>query len=90
MDASGDLLFVANRDNDNVVLFKRNKETGQLTFTSKEISIPTPVCVRPYILKYLLDFDISLRFGTNSAPLIYNWWGIVVFAHMLWTHNQTQ
>ena len=46
MDASGDLLFVANRDNNNVVIFTRNKENGQLTYTGKEMSIPTPVCVK--------------------------------------------
>ena len=51
MDASGDLLFVANRDNDNVVIFKRNKETGQLIYTEKEMSIPTPVCVKQLFLK---------------------------------------
>lgn len=50
MDASGDLLFAANRDNNNVVIFKRNKETGQLTYSGKEMSIPTPVCIKPYIL----------------------------------------
>lgn len=46
VDAKGELVLVTNRDNDNVVFFKRNAETGQLTYTSKEISIPTPVCVK--------------------------------------------
>ncbi|WP_157486643.1 lactonase family protein [Dyadobacter alkalitolerans] len=46
VDAKGELVLVTNRDNDNVVFFKRNTETGQLTYTSKEISIPTPVCVK--------------------------------------------
>lgn len=46
VDAKGELVLVTNRDNDNVVFFKRNAQTGQLTYTSKEISIPTPVCVK--------------------------------------------
>ncbi|MCE7072092.1 lactonase family protein [Dyadobacter sp. CY327] len=46
VDAKGELVLVTNRDNDNVVFFKRNAETGQLTYASKEISIPTPVCVK--------------------------------------------
>ncbi|MCF2487921.1 lactonase family protein [Dyadobacter sp. CY347] len=46
VDAKGELVMVTNRDNDNVVFFKRNAQTGQLTYTSKEISIPTPVCVK--------------------------------------------
>jgi 6-phosphogluconolactonase len=51
LDATGTLVFVANRDNNNVVIFKRDKTDGKLTATGKEISIPTPVCVKPYVLK---------------------------------------
>ena len=50
LDAKGELVFVANRDNNNVVIFKRNKSDGKLTYSGKEISIPTPVCVKPLIL----------------------------------------
>jgi 6-phosphogluconolactonase len=51
LDNTGALVFVANRDNNNIVIFKRNKTDGKLTYTGKEISIPTPVCVKPYVLK---------------------------------------
>ena len=37
-------LIVANQDTDNLVSFKRNSETGLLTFIS-EIEAPTPVCI---------------------------------------------
>jgi 6-phosphogluconolactonase len=45
-DQKGELMVVTNRDNDNVVFFKTNAQTGQLTYTGKEISVPTPVCVK--------------------------------------------
>jgi len=51
IDPKGDLVFVANRDNNNVVIFNRNKSTGKLTYSGKEISIPTPVCVKPLVLQ---------------------------------------
>ncbi|QRR04121.1 lactonase family protein [Dyadobacter sandarakinus] len=51
VDAKGELVVVTNRDNDNVVFFKRNAADGQLTYTGKEISIPTPVCVKQLFLK---------------------------------------
>jgi 6-phosphogluconolactonase len=51
LDKDGELIFVANRDNNNVVIFKRNKTDGKLIYTGKEISIPTPVCVKPYVLE---------------------------------------
>ena len=51
MDATGELLFVANKDSDNVVVFKRDKETGKLTYTEKQLSIPTPVCAKPFVLE---------------------------------------
>ena len=51
VDEKGELVYVTNRDNNNVVFFKRNSETGLLTYTGKEISIPTPVCVKQLFLK---------------------------------------
>ncbi|WP_229216381.1 lactonase family protein [Dyadobacter sp. 3J3] len=51
VDAKGELVIVTNRDNNNVVFFKRNAETGLLTYLNKEISIPTPVCVKQLFLK---------------------------------------
>ena len=50
IDQKGDLAIVTNRDNDNVVFFKRNPQDGQLTYTNKEISIPTPVCVKQFFI----------------------------------------
>jgi 6-phosphogluconolactonase len=51
IDPKGDLVFVANRDNNNVVIFKRNATDGKLTYTGKEISLPTPVCIKPLYLQ---------------------------------------
>ncbi len=42
----GSFLLVANQDSDNVVIFKRNKKTGLLTDTGKQISVPNPVCLK--------------------------------------------
>ena len=50
IDQKGAFAAVTNRDNDNVVFFKRDAATGQLTYTGKEISIPTPVCVKQLFL----------------------------------------
>ena len=51
IDEKGQLAMVTNRDNNNVVFFNRNAGNGQLTYTGKEISVPTPVCVKQYFLK---------------------------------------
>jgi 6-phosphogluconolactonase len=45
-DPSGDFLLVANQDSDQVVIFKRNKETGLLTDTGKRIDVGKPVCLK--------------------------------------------
>ncbi|TLU99455.1 lactonase family protein [Dyadobacter luticola] len=50
IDQKGDFSIVTNRDNDNVVFFTRDAKTGQLTYTGKEISVPTPVCVKQLFL----------------------------------------
>jgi 6-phosphogluconolactonase len=44
-DPSGNFLLVANQDG-NIVIFKRNKETGLLTDTGKRIDVPNPVCLK--------------------------------------------
>ncbi|WP_211745745.1 lactonase family protein [Paenibacillus sp. Marseille-Q4541] len=44
---SGNLLLVANRDTNNITLFQVNKETGELTYTGKQMESPKPVCVWP-------------------------------------------
>jgi len=37
---------VANQDSDDIVIFKRDKETGLLTDTGQRINIPNPVCIK--------------------------------------------
>lgn len=45
IDPTGNYLLVANQQSNNIVIFKRDKQTGQLQATGKEISVPTPVCL---------------------------------------------
>ncbi|MBC7828844.1 MAG: lactonase family protein [Chitinophagaceae bacterium] len=45
IDPTGNYLLVANQQSSNIVIFKRDKLTGQLTATGKEISVPNPVCL---------------------------------------------
>jgi 6-phosphogluconolactonase len=45
IDPTGRYLLVANQDTDNVVIFRRNPETGLLQPTGKQINIPNPVCL---------------------------------------------
>lgn len=45
-DPSGDFLLVGNQDSDQIVIFKRNKETGLLTDTGKRIDVGKPVCLK--------------------------------------------
>ena len=44
----GNYLFVANQQSGNITLFKRNKNTGKLTATGKEIKSNAPVCLVVY------------------------------------------
>ncbi len=46
IDPTGSYLLVANQNSDNIVIFKRNKQTGLLKPTGKELSIPKPVCLQ--------------------------------------------
>ena len=46
IDPFGKYLLVANRDTDNITIFTINSDTGQLSFTEKEIKIPAPVCLK--------------------------------------------
>lgn len=46
IDPSGTFLLVANQDSDNVVTFKIDEKTGQLTETGLVAEIPTPVCLK--------------------------------------------
>ena len=45
-DPTGNYLLVANQNSDEIVVFKRNKETGMLTDTGKRINVPNPVCIK--------------------------------------------
>jgi 6-phosphogluconolactonase len=45
-DPSGNFLLAANQQSDEIVVFKRNKETGELTDTGKRISVGMPVCIK--------------------------------------------
>ena len=42
----GEYVFVANRNSDNVVLFKRDRSTGMLKDTGTKINVPSPVCIK--------------------------------------------
>ncbi|HEX7904943.1 MAG TPA: lactonase family protein [Chitinophagaceae bacterium] len=45
-DPSGNFLLVANQNSDEIVIFKRNKQTGLLTDTGKRIPVSKPVCIK--------------------------------------------
>ena len=45
-DLSGNFLLVANQESDNIVIFKRDKQTGLLTDTGKKIEVGNPVCLK--------------------------------------------
>ena len=46
IDPSGNYLLAANQDSESIIIFKRDKETGLLNKTGKEIHIPRPVCLQ--------------------------------------------
>jgi 6-phosphogluconolactonase len=46
IDPSGNYLLVANQSTNNIVIFKRNRQTGMLQPTGKQIEVPTPVCLK--------------------------------------------
>lgn len=46
IDPTGNYLLVAHQDSNNVIIFKRDKETGLLEKTGEEIDIPMPVCLK--------------------------------------------
>jgi 6-phosphogluconolactonase len=45
-DPSGDFLLVANQNSDDIIIFKRDKQTGLLTDTGKKIEVGNPVCIK--------------------------------------------
>jgi 6-phosphogluconolactonase len=46
IDPTGNYLLAANQDSRNIVIFKRDKETGLLSKTGREIEVPRPVCLQ--------------------------------------------
>ena len=46
IDPTGHFLLVANRDTNNIVVFSVDPQSGLLSATGKEISIPNPVCLK--------------------------------------------
>lgn len=46
IDPTGNFLLAANQNSDNIVIFKRDKQTGLLTETGEQISVPRPVCLK--------------------------------------------
>ena len=46
IDPSGDYLLAANQESDNIVIFKRNANTGLLTDTGTRIEVGKPVCLK--------------------------------------------
>ena len=51
IDPTGNFLLVANRDSDEVVIFKVDKQTGQLEDTKKRIKVSKPVCIKWIVTK---------------------------------------
>jgi 6-phosphogluconolactonase len=46
IDPTGKFLLVANQDSDNVVIFRRDLQTGALTPTGKSVEVGSPVCLQ--------------------------------------------
>jgi 6-phosphogluconolactonase len=45
IDPKGDFIFVTHQDSDNITIFKRDQQTGKLTYTGQSVSVPAPVCI---------------------------------------------
>jgi 6-phosphogluconolactonase len=46
LDPTEEFLVGSNQESSNLVLYKRDKETGRLTVLQSDISVPHPVCVK--------------------------------------------
>lgn len=46
IDPSDNYLLVANQQTNNIVIFKRDRQSGLLKETGDEIKVPTPVCIQ--------------------------------------------
>lgn len=45
IDPTGDYVFVAHQDSDNITIFTRDQKTGKLTYTGQSVKVPAAVCV---------------------------------------------
>ena len=50
IDPTGRWLLVANQKTNNVVIFRINPKTGMLKPLAKQIAIPSPVCLKMYLV----------------------------------------
>ena len=46
IDPTGTLLFAANERSDNIVIFRIDQKTGQLSPSGEVLEVPSPVCVK--------------------------------------------
>ncbi len=46
IDPTGNYLLAANQETDNIVIFKRNPQTGLLKQAAEQIHVPKPVCLQ--------------------------------------------
>lgn len=46
IDPTGNYLLVANQQTNNIVIFRRNRQTGLLQDTGQQIEVPNPVCLQ--------------------------------------------
>ncbi|CAM5373002.1 6-phosphogluconolactonase [Bacillus safensis FO-36b] [Bacillus safensis subsp. safensis] len=46
LDPTEEFLVGSNQESSNLVLYKRDKETGRLTVLQSDITVPHPVCVK--------------------------------------------
>jgi len=51
IDPTGNYLLVANQETDNIVIFRRNRKTGLLSATGKQVYVPKPVCLQMTLIK---------------------------------------
>lgn len=45
IDPKGEFVFVAHQDTDNITIFRRDRQTGKLTYTGQSVKVPAPVCI---------------------------------------------
>jgi 6-phosphogluconolactonase len=48
LDPSGTFLLVANKNNHNITVYKRDVDTGHLTFNNSSLALKSPVCIKFY------------------------------------------